>query len=269
MKQEKPLILITNDDGPHAGGVKALLEVIRPLGDVVAVIPSEGQSGMSHAITVRRPVFIEKEIRKKGFHYFEVSGTPVDCVKLALHTLMPRKPDLILSGINHGSNASINIIYSGTMGAAIEGAINRIPAIGFSLNSFDPNAEMKVAAQIAGAIVRKLLEIKPLLCLNVNIPALPAGEIKGIEVCRQTVGYWAEDFEPVEPQNGKRGFRLTGVFHNAEPETPGTDEWALRNGYVAIVPVAPDFTHHEGLAGLSSWDFEKIGNTVQTGKGHH
>ncbi|NOY37140.1 MAG: 5'/3'-nucleotidase SurE [Chlorobi bacterium] len=258
MEKEKPIILVTNDDGPQAGGIKALLEVVRPLGEVYAVIPAEGQSGMSHAITVRKPIFIEREIHRKDFHYYEVSGTPVDCVKLAIHTLLPRRPDLILSGINHGSNASVNVIYSGTMGAALEGAINRIPSVGFSINSFSPDADFTDAAVIAGMITRQVLENPGMICLNVNIPAVPGDQIKGIQICRQTAGYWSEDFEPVEPQNGKPGYLLTGVFHNAEPETPGTDEWALRQGYVAIVPVHPDFTSHEEIEPLARWNLEEM-----------
>ncbi len=251
---DKPLILVTNDDGAGANGLKALLEVVRPLGTVYAVVPAEPHSGMSHAITVSRPVRVNyrRDLSEGDYHCYTVTGTPVDCVKLAINRLLPRRPDLVVSGINHGSNASVNLIYSGTMGAALEGAVNGIRSIGLSLLNYDPEADFSAAARISDTIIRQVLAngYRPGLCLNVNVPVPDDGTIKGIRVCRQTKGYWSEEFEETLDENGEKGYLLRGFYHNLEPGVAGTDEWALEQGFVAVVPVDADHTRYDDMEHL-------------------
>ncbi|MCD6200870.1 MAG: 5'/3'-nucleotidase SurE [Bacteroidales bacterium] len=260
MDDTKPLILVTNDDGKDAKGLQALIEVVRPLGLVYAVVPETSQSGMSHAISVRKPIQVQyrKEVSADHYHCYTVSGTPVDCIKLALNKLLPRRPDLVVSGINHGSNASVNLIYSGTMGAAVEGAINRIRSIGFSLLDFDQDADFTTAALISKKLILQVLAngYHPDLCLNVNIPAIDPKEIKGLRVCRQTRGYWVEEFEESTDDQGNRVFLLTGSYTNLEPGHPETDEWALENGYAAVVPVEVDHTRYEDVDTLRDLNFD-------------
>ncbi len=251
---DKPLILVTNDDGAGAKGLKALLEVVRPLGIVYAVVPAEPHSGMSHAITVSRPVqaTYREDLSGEDYHCYTVTGTPVDCVKLAINRLLPRRPDLVVSGINHGSNASVNLIYSGTMGAALEGAVNGIRSIGLSLADYDAEADFSTAATLSDQIIRQVLAngYRPGLCLNVNIPAPENGRVKGIRVCRQTRGYWSEEFEETDIDGEKKGYLLKGFYHNLEPGVEGTDQWALEQGYAAVVPVDADHTRYPDLETL-------------------
>ena len=260
MSETKPLILVINDDGAKAKGLKALIEVVRPLGIVWAIVPETSQSGMSHAISVKKPLHVRyrKEVSDDLYHCYTVTGTPVDCVKLALNKLLPRKPDLVVSGINHGSNASVNLLYSGTMGAAIEGAINRIRSIGFSLLDYDPDADFTTAALISKKLISQVLAngYHSDLCLNVNIPALESDEIKGLRVCRQTRGYWVEEFEESTDEQGEKFFLLTGAYTNLEPGHPDTDEWALENGYAAVVPVGIDQTAYKDVDKLKDLNFD-------------
>ena len=260
MSETKPLILVTNDDGAEAKGLKALIEVVRPLGIVYAVVPETSQSGMSHAISVKKPLHVRyrKEVSDDRYHCYTVTGTPVDCVKLALNKLLPRKPDLVVSGINHGSNASVNLLYSGTMGAAIEGAVNRIRSIGLSLLDYDPDADFTAAALISKKLVSQVLAngYHADLCLNVNIPAVDKNEIKGVRVCRQTRGYWVEEFEESVDEQGDKIFMLTGSYTNLEPGRPETDEWALESGYAAVVPVEVDHTRYEDVDKLKDLNFD-------------
>ncbi len=260
MSEKKPLILVTNDDGAEAKGLKALIEVVRPLGTVYAVVPETSQSGMSHAISVRKPIRVRyrQEVSDGEYHCYTVGGTPVDCVKLALNRLLPRRPDLVVSGINHGSNASVNLLYSGTMGAAIEGAVNNIRSIGLSLLDYDPDADFTAAALIGKKLIGQVLAngYHPDLCLNVNIPALDKKELKGVRVCRQTRGYWVEEFEESHDEQGDRVYILTGSYTNLEPGHPETDEWALENGYAAVVPVEVDHTRYEDVDKLRDLNFD-------------
>ncbi|MDR1666599.1 MAG: 5'/3'-nucleotidase SurE [Bacteroidales bacterium] len=248
----KPLILVTNDDGYQAGGIKALTETVRPLGDVLVVAPTEGQSGMSHAMTVKVPLRLEKRIEQPGFTLYTCNGTPTDCVKIALNRLINRHPDLLLAGINHGSNSSSSVLYSGTMAAAMEGCLYNIPGIGFSLTDHSSDADFMPYMDI----IRKMIlavsanGLQKGVCLNVNIPRIPVSEIKGIRVCRQTKGYWNEEFERhIDPAN-REYFWLTGNFVNEEPCAEDTDEWALSRGYIAIVPVQIDMTAYDSLPAL-------------------
>jgi 5'-nucleotidase len=243
----RPLIFVSNDDGFYAGGIRALIEVVEKYGDVIAVAPESAESGMSHAITIKRPLRLKHVYSKPGVEMWKCNGTPVDCVKLGLNQLVPRKPDIMVSGINHGSNASISVIYSGTMGAAIEACLNGMPSIGFSLLDHSADANFEPAKHYVDMIFQNILKngLPEYTSLNVNVPNIPLEQIKGIKVCRQTHGIWKEDFEKRVDPHGGEYFWLTGNFKNFEIGNVDTDEWALENNYVAIVPIHADFTAHQ------------------------
>ncbi|MEQ8323504.1 MAG: 5'/3'-nucleotidase SurE [Vicingaceae bacterium] len=247
MNNSKPLILVTNDDGFSAPGIRALVEAVKNLGEIVVVAPDSPQSGMGHAITVSATIHLNT-MEIDGIRGYKCSGTPVDCVKIAVNKILDRKPDLIVSGINHGSNSSINVIYSGTMSAAVEGAIENIPAIGFSLCSHSIDADFKAAIEVAREITEKTLVtgMPSNSCLNVNIPNVGSGLIEGIKVCRQARAVWEEEFdERVDPQ-GRTYYWLTGKFINHD-RGEDTDEWALKNNFVSVVPVECDFTDYASI----------------------
>ncbi len=255
MKDEK-LILVTNDDGVNAKGLESLAEVALEFGRVVVAAPSEAMSGMSHAITIKTPLRVREIPSKDKLKKYSIMGTPVDSVKLAFNSLMERRPDLVLSGINHGSNASSSVVYSGTMAAAMEGCVNLIPSAGFSLLDYDPDADFSYAKEVVRKVIYNILNkgLEPGVCLNVNIPAIPKEEINGIKICRQARGYWKEEFDKrTDPHNGEY-YWLTGSFFNDEPDSPDTDESALRNGYVSIVPIKVDLTAHKSIEDLNNWD---------------
>lgn len=255
----RPVILVTNDDGFRAKGIEALIEMVKPFGRVVVVAPEEGNSGMSHAITIKTPLRIKKRSRTDDVELYSVNGTPVDCVKLAMNQLFTNYPDLIVSGINHGSNSSVSIFYSGTMGAAIEGSLYNIPSIGFSLLDYTSNPDFTSAIHFGKAVVQSALEngISNGTCLNVNFPVLPISEIKGIKICRQNSGIWKEEFDKRSDPRGQEYFWLTGYFHNNEPNATDTDEWALTNGYVSIVPISTDLTNYKEIDKLNQWSITK------------
>ncbi len=245
----RPLILIANDDGYRAGGLQALIEAARPYGDLLVVSPAEGQSGMSHAITVKVPLRIEKYKEEPGLTMYVCNGTPVDCVKIALNKLIEHHPDMLLTGINHGANSSASVLYSGTMAAAIEGCMYRIPAIGFSLLDHSPKADFDPYIGYVKKIIERVSEsgLNYGTCLNVNIPKIPVCDIAGIRVCRQARGYWQEEFEHRIDPNNREYYWLTGDFFNEEPEAKDTDEWALRNNYISVVPVQIDLTCYKSM----------------------
>ena len=247
----KPLIFITNDDGVNAKGFRLLVDVAARYGRVVAIAPAEVQSGKSNAITMFKPLFLQKVVDEPDKQIYSLTGTPVDCAKMAFdNLLLGEKVALSLSGINHGSNAGTNVLYSGTMGAAIEGSFYGCPSIGLSLTDHDLNADFEAAVQYGAEIVGRILEgeVSLPLCLNVNIPVVES--IKGVRVCRQCRGLWREDFFPREDPNGRRYFWLTGKYTNYEPEAEDTDEWALAHRYVSVVPVQTDMTDYRQLAAL-------------------
>jgi len=256
---KKPLIFVTNDDGIHAKGLESLLEVLRPMGEILVVAPEEGQSGMSHAITMSRPLYMRGTRNEEGLSVYACNGTPVDCVKIAFDSLLKDKemPSLIVSGINHGSNSAINVLYSGTMGAAIEASLYDIPSLGFSLLDHSPDADFTAAKKIVPHIIDKVLSSETDLpfCLNVNIPNLPLEKINGIRVCRQNKGFWREEFERRQDPRGRDYYWLTGYFHNLENGAADTDEWALDNGYVSIVPIQVDLTNYRQLKYMKEWGF--------------
>jgi 5'-nucleotidase len=245
--KRQPVILVTNDDGISAPGIRNLVEAVRHLGKVVVVAPDKPQSGMGHAITIGNPLRLNPMHHLfEGVEAYSCSGTPVDCVKLAVDKVLRRKPDLCLSGVNHGANHSINVIYSGTMSAAVEAAIESIPSIGFSLLDYSVEADFGPAKKYIKIIVEEVLEHEMAdkhLILNVNFPAVPENLIKGIKVCRQAYAKYEEDFVERNDPNNKKYYWLTGKFVNFD-RGRDTDVWALEHNYVSVVPVQFDMTNY-------------------------
>ncbi|MBQ5691212.1 MAG: 5'/3'-nucleotidase SurE [Alistipes sp.] len=247
------VIFLTNDDSYRSKGFDAAIEIARQFGRVIAIAPDTPQSGMSQAITIYNPLRLRKVREEEGVLVYSLNGTPVDCVKMAFdHFFKDEKIDLVISGINHGSNAAVNVLYSGTMGAAIEGAFYNIPSIGLSLTDHDPDADFEGAIKFGTQIVESVLngDCPQPLCLNVNVPNIPCAELKGIRLSRQTRGYWREEFFERTDPHGRNYYWLTGAFSNAEPQSEDTDEWALANGYVAVVPVQVDLTAYNQMEQL-------------------
>ncbi|MWB95778.1 5'/3'-nucleotidase SurE [Flavobacterium sp. GA093] len=259
MKNKKPLILVTNDDGITAPGIRALISVMATIGDIIVVAPDKPQSAMGHAITINNTLYLDK-ISKENDTIIEYtcSGTPVDCVKLAVNEILKRKPDLCVSGINHGSNSSINVIYSGTMSAAVEAGIEGIPAIGFSLLDFDWNADFEPIKSFVKKIALETLENKlpEGVILNVNFPKLKEKDIKGIKICRQAKAYYSQKFDKRQTPSGRDYYWLTGDFVNQD-KGEDTDEWALENGYISVVPVQYDLTAHHTIQQLNTWNLNE------------
>ncbi|MET0637101.1 MAG: 5'/3'-nucleotidase SurE [Chitinophagaceae bacterium] len=243
--KEKPIILVVNDDGVTAPGIMNLVEAVKDLGKIVVVAPDKPQSGMGHAITIGQPLRLQRVFTFGDIEAYSCTGTPVDCVKLAVDKVLHRKPDICLSGINHGANHSINVIYSGTMSAAVEAAIESIPSAGFSLLDHSIEADFTGAKKYARIIVEKMLKTKleKHTVLNVNIPALPVELVKGIRICKQAYAKYEEDFVERTDPTGRKYYWLTGEFVNFD-KGKDTDVYALANGYVSIVPVQFDMTHY-------------------------
>ena len=259
MKKDRPLILITNDDGISAPGLKALIAVMAEIGDIVVVAPDTPQSAMGHAITINSTLYLNKISKENdSFLEYSCSGTPVDCVKLAVNEILKRKPDLCVSGVNHGSNSSINVIYSGTMSAAVEAGIEGIPAIGFSLLDYDWNANFDNIKSFIRKISLEVLEngLPEGVVLNVNFPKLEEKEIKGIRICRQAKAIWVEKFDKRKTPQGRDYYWLAGEFVNQD-KGEDTDEWALHNGYISVVPVQFDLTAHHAVQQLNTWKWNE------------
>ena len=255
---KRPLILVTNDDGINAPGIRTLISVVKNIGDVIVVAPDSPQSGMGHAITINSTLHSSRITPKNSeIIEYSCSGTPADCVKLAINELMPRKPDLCVSGINHGSNSSINVIYSGTMSAAIEAGIEGVPAVGFSLLDYSWNADFSQSKDFIKKITLNALNngIPKGVVLNANIPAVKKSDIKGVKICRQAKAYWVEEFDKRKNPLGQEYYWLTGKFVNKD-QGEDTDEWALKNNYISIVPVEFDLTAHHAIQDLNEWDFK-------------
>lgn len=253
---KKPLILVTNDDGITAPGVRALIGIMKEIGNVVVVAPDSPQSGMGHAITVNNTLFLEKvTIEPHDVEEYACSGTPVDCVKIAIDQIIKGKPDICVSGINHGSNSATNVIYSGTMSAAVEAGMSGIPAIGFSLGDFSWNADFEPIKKFVKQITEQTLQngLPEGVVLNVNFPKLSEEEIKGVKICRQANATWVEKFDERTNPHGKKYYWLTGTFVNHD-KGADTDEWALANGYVSIVPVQFDLTAYHAMQQLNTWE---------------
>jgi 5'-nucleotidase len=254
---KNPLIFVTNDDGIDAPGIAALIEVAKKFGRVFVIAPSRPQSGVSHAITIREPVYTETVDFYPGTEAYKCSGTPVDCVKFGITKLLASKPDLVLSGINHGSNASINVLYSGTLAAAMEGIIEGVPSVGFSFNKWEPTHDLDLCKLVVEKVVKSVLQ-DPLpegILLNVNIPDIPLLEYRGIKVCRQAKAYWQEQYVEVSSTNGHKCFMLAGEFLTND-DSDDTDLWALANNYASVVPIKLDITAHKVIPSLQN--LEKI-----------
>jgi 5'-nucleotidase len=250
----RPLILVTNDDGITAPGIRTLISVMNEIGDVVVVAPDSPQSGMGHAVTINETLYCSEITVDEGpQREFQSSGTPADCVKLAVSELLDRKPDLCVSGINHGSNSSINVIYSGTMSAAVEAGVEGIPAIGFSLLDYSWNANFEPLKKYIKKIVLNVLEngLPDGVVLNVNFPK--SETFNGIKVCRQARANWVEEFDKRTNPQGRVYYWLTGKFTNMD-EGDDTDEWALANNYISLVPVQFDLTAHHFIKNLNNWN---------------
>jgi 5'-nucleotidase len=259
MKIKRPLILVTNDDGITAPGIRSLIEIMKTIGEVIVVAPDKPQSATGHAITINNTLYLNKISKENDqITEYSCSGTPVDCVKLAVNEILKMKPDLCVSGINHGSNSSINVIYSGTMSAAVEAGIEGIPAIGFSLLDYNWDADFEPIKTFVKKIAIETLEKKlpQGVILNVNFPKLKEKEIKGIKVCRQAKAMWVEKFDKRQTPFGKDYYWLSGEFINQD-KGDDTDEWALENGYVSIVPVQFDLTAHHAIQQLNTWNLNE------------
>jgi 5'-nucleotidase len=255
---KKPLILVTNDDGITAPGIRALISVMNQIGEVVVLAPDSPQSGMGHAITLDSTIYCDKvELDEGDQMEFRCSGTPADCVKMAISEILDRRPDLVVSGINHGSNSSINVIYSGTMSAAIEAGIEGIPAIGFSLLDYGWDANFEPLKDEVRKIAMSVLEngLPDGVVLNVNFPKMDGEPFKGIKICRQARANWVEEFDRRTNPQGKPYYWLTGRFVKMD-HGEDTDVWALENGYISVVPVHFDLTAHHFLQSLNSWKLD-------------
>jgi 5'-nucleotidase len=251
---KKPLILITNDDGFKAPGINRLIESVRTLGEIVVVAPDGPRSGMSGAFTFTKPIHSTLIKKEEDLTIYSCSGTPVDCVKLAFHKLLDRKPDLLLSGINHGTNAAICVFYSGTVGATFEGCIIGIPSVGISLCDNSPEADFGQAVIYGRAVAEKILEygLPKGICLNLNVPNV--SDVKGLKVCTQTDGRWINELEEAKNSEGETIYWLTGEFLNEEPENEQCDEWAIDHDFAALVPLKINMTDYNFLEKMKKWE---------------
>jgi 5'-nucleotidase len=256
---ERPLILVTNDDGINAPGIRTLIKVMNTIGDVVVVAPDSPQSGMGHAITLDSTLYVERLlVDGEKTNEYSCSGTPADCVKLGIKEVLDRRPDICVSGINHGSNSSINVIYSGTMSAALEAGIEGIPAIGFSLLDYSWNANFEACKKYVKLITQNVLKhgLANGVVLNVNIPNVSENDIKGIKICRQAKANWEEEFDKRVSPQGRDYYWLSGKFVNLD-NGEDTDEWAVENNYVSVVPVQFDLTAHHSIQNLNTWNLNE------------
>lgn len=247
MENSRPLILISNDDGYQAKGINELIRMVRGFGDIIVCAPEGHRSGQSRAFSMTA-LTMKKISEEPGITIYSCSGTPVDCVKMAYHQVCPRKPDLVLGGINHGDNASTNSHYSGTVGIVIEGAMKFIPSIAFSLCDYRPDADFEPMAEIVQTLVQKVLKngLPEYTCLNVNFPL--TDDVKGVKLCRMAHGHWRKEVEKrVHPSGAMNYYWMTGFYQNDEPEAEDTDAWALANGYVSITPLTVDSTDFNAL----------------------
>ena len=256
INSKRPTILVTNDDGIEAHGLHALATAMLERGDVVVVAPREGHSGMSQALTVRVPVRYREEKANTPYRQYSVNGTPTDCVKLALHTIVPCRPALVVAGINHGSNASINVLYSGTMGATLEGCVAGLPSIGFSLVNREPGADLAPYLPYCVDIAHAVLErgLPEGVALNVN---LPRRAVQGVKICRQAPARWHSEYDARKDPWGGDYYWLTGIFESLDGEAEDTDDWALRHSYISIVPTRVDMTDYPMVKAMEDWKWRK------------
>lgn len=251
---DRPLILVTNDDGVNAKGIKELTECLLDLGEVVVMAPDGARSGMSSAITAENPLHYSLVKKDKGLTVYKCSGTPVDCVKLAISEVLDRKPDLLVSGINHGGNMAISVLYSGTMGAAAEGCVFGVPSLGVSLLDHHDDADFTEACRLGRMVARRVLKegLPTGTYLNLNVPKTE--HVKGMKICRQAAGKWVKEFKRSENGGGKPVFWLTGSFENAKPIHPDNDTLALDSGYASLVPCKLDVTDYDWMNKYNNWE---------------
>lgn len=251
---ERPLILIANDDGYKAKGINSLVDMVRDMGDVIVCAPEGGRSGFACAFSATTPLTLTLRHREEGVEVWSCNGTPVDCVKMALAELCPRKPDLVLGGINHGDNASVNTHYSGTMGVTMEGCMKYIPSVAFSLCDYRADADFEPLRPHVRQMVQRVLRdgLPTGVCLNVNFPLTSA--FQGVKVCRMAKGTWGNEVTRCHHPRGYDYWWMVGQYTNDEPEAADTDNWALGHGYVAITPTQVDVTAYEALANMKDWE---------------
>ena len=255
MNSKKPLILVTNDDGIFSKGIRSLVEVASTFGEVIVIAPEKPQSGMGHAITINNILRMNSSDIFGEIKAYTCTGTPVDCVKLGIYELLKRKPDLLISGINHGENTSTNVLYSGTMSAAVEGAMENIPSIGFSLADFNSDADFSLSKLVVKQTIEAVLKnkIPQGTCLNVNVPKIAIEEYKGLKICRAAHAFWEDRFEKRQDQFGNTYFWLTGEF-NHQDKGEDTDLFAMQHGFASIVPIQFDMTAYHAIGELNSWE---------------
>ena len=249
----KPLILISNDDGYEAKGIHELVRMVRDYADVLVCAPDGARSGMACAFTATSPLTLTPRHQEDGLTVWSCNGTPVDCVKMALAELCPRKPDMVIGGINHGDNGSVNTHYSGTMGVTIEGCMKYIPSVAFSLCDHSADADFSPLEPYIRDITQRVLRegLPKGVCLNVNFPLLPA--FKGVRICRMALGTWASEVTKCHHPRGYDYWWMMGHYQNDEPEAEDTDNWALTHGYVAVTPTRMDVTAYEAMELLKGW----------------
>ena len=252
----RPLILISNDDGYQAKGINELVRMVRDYGDVLVCVPDGARSGMSCAFSATIPLTLTLRRKEQGLEVWSCNGTPVDCVKMALANLCARKPDLVIGGINHGDNASVNTHYSGTMGVVMEGCMKYIPSIAYSLCDFNPDADFEPMRTLVRSITRRVLDegLPKGVCLNVNVPK---GGYKGVKVCRMAWGTWYEECVKERHPRGYDYYWMVGKYKNDEPEATDTDNWALSHGFAAITPTRIDVTDYDMIDAMQSWRYDE------------
>ena len=255
MKINKPLILISNDDGFQAKGINCLVNMVKDFGDVIVCAPDSARSGFACAFSATTPLRIKMQWQEDNVQVWSCNGTPVDCVKMALARICPRRPDIIIGGINHGDNASVNTHYSGTMGVAVEGCMKYIPSVAFSLCDYREDADFSPLTDIVRSITQRVISegLPKGVCLNVNFPL--ASEFKGVRICRMAWGTWGKETVACPHARGYDYYWMVGEYTNDEPEADATDNWALTNGYVAITPTRIDVTSYEMIEQMKNWTF--------------
>lgn len=255
MNVDRPLILLSNDDGVDAEGLGRLTEILRDLGDIVVFAPDGPRSGMSRAITVTTPLKCRLLKQEDGLKVYSCTGTPADCVKLAVSEILPVKPDLLVSGINHGGNYALSVHYSGTLGAAFEGCVFDIPSVGVSLNHYRPGADFSESCRLGYMLAKQVLEhgLPHGVYLNLNVPDIP--QVKGISVGRQTEGKWVREYRPEKDEKGDFLYWLTGDYEVSGPDYPDNDITLLDDGYASLVPCKLDVTDYAFMEELKKWNF--------------
>ena len=254
MEIKRPLLLISNDDGYQAKGINCLVDMLKDMADIIVCAPDDACSGFSCAFSAGTPMRLTLQHKEDGVEIWSCNGTPVDCVKMALANICQRRPDMVIGGINHGDNASVNTHYSGTMGVTMEGCLKYIPSLAFSLCDMDPDADFEPMRRYVREMTSRVLAegLPKGVCLNINFPK--GGDYAGVKVCRMAYGTWYNETEKHHHSRGYDYWWMIGHYRNDEPEADDTDKWALTNGYVAITPTTIDVTAYEAMDQIKSWN---------------